>query len=398
MAENQLSIRILNAVIQACLVGFVGSLPVSIAFCQISLGLGLASWLFKAAMERKFTWPSSPLEKGFIIFFSVCILATIFSLKPLESLVGLKKFYLVLAVYFVGFNIPNRERRDELVSLFIVMVAATGCYGILASVFGHQARLLGAQTMAMTSGGIFIMAAFLMMPSLLSRPSNKLNGFMFGLLATVLALSIVLNKTLSAWAGLLAGMMLYIFRQKLLRGVVFLLVFAAVFLSVALLRPSRGFFNYSKMDSWQARVAMWDIGWKLIKQRPILGTGLIDLGELYQKERKVEDIQLHGNNRRFGHLHNNFIHVTAITGFAGLTAFIFLWVVIISFILERIKKSTGMIKLQNLSYLAVMVGFLVNGLAEWNFGDSEVVTILWFVLGLALAGWRWETGNRAVVG
>ena len=38
-----------------------------------------------------------------------------------------------------------------------------------------------------------------------------------------------------------------------------------------------------------------------------------------------------------------------------------------------------------LGSLAVFVGFQVNGLTEWSFGDQEVVLCLWTALGITLA-------------
>lgn len=380
---------ILDAIIQSALVGFVGSLPVSIAFCQISLGVGLLAWLIRSVLFGGYGITWTPLDKGFILFVAACLLSTVFSIAPLASLVSMKKFYLIGAVYFVGFNVASRERVDELMRLFVLMSALTGLYGIVMYIFGYQTRLLGVQTMAMTSGGILMLSAFLGYPLFVNSLNKK------GLLASIIAVfaasailgSLVLNKTVSTWAGLLVGAGAYVTKKWIRLVSVIILASLLSLVLLANMKYSEKFFNYSKMDSWQARVRMWTIGWKLIKQRPILGTGLIDLGELYQKERASEDIQLHGNNRRVGHLHNNFIHITAITGFLGLAAFLYMWVIILTFIKNGLLSGNGE-RLQWVSYLAVVIGFLVNGMAEWNFGDSEVVTILWFVIGLALASWR----------
>jgi hypothetical protein len=38
-----------------------------------------------------------------------------------------------------------------------------------------------------------------------------------------------------------------------------------------------------------------------------------------------------------------------------------------------------------LGALAVFVGFQINGLTEWSFGDQEVVLLFWTTLGLTLA-------------
>jgi hypothetical protein len=41
-----------------------------------------------------------------------------------------------------------------------------------------------------------------------------------------------------------------------------------------------------------------------------------------------------------------------------------------------------------LGALAAFIGFLFAGLGEWNFGDQEIVTMLWFTLGLNIAFYK----------
>lgn len=54
---------------------------------------------------------------------------------------------------------------------------------------------------------------------------------------------------------------------------------------------------------------------------------------------------------------------------------------------ERFMKGVA------LGSLAAYTGFLVNGLFEWNFGDSEVIMLVWLLTGLALATERLIAGN-----
>jgi len=54
---------------------------------------------------------------------------------------------------------------------------------------------------------------------------------------------------------------------------------------------------------------------------------------------------------------------------------------------ERFMKGVA------LGSLAAYTGFLVNGLFEWNFGDSEVIMLVWLFAGLALATERLAQGT-----
>ena len=45
----------------------------------------------------------------------------------------------------------------------------------------------------------------------------------------------------------------------------------------------------------------------------------------------------------------------------------------------------------NLGTLGALVGFSVSSLTNYNFGDSEVLMLLLFIVGLSLAGRTWKT-------
>ena len=39
----------------------------------------------------------------------------------------------------------------------------------------------------------------------------------------------------------------------------------------------------------------------------------------------------------------------------------------------------------SLGFVGAYISFLVAGLTEWNFGDQEILTLIWFMLGLVIA-------------
>ncbi|HMD14458.1 MAG TPA: hypothetical protein VKI62_07535, partial [Bacteroidota bacterium] len=69
-----------------------------------------------------------------------------------------------------------------------------------------------------------------------------------------------------------------------------------------------------------------------------------------------------------------------------LTLFVRIWIVI-----QRIARRLSddwLFGSFALGALAVQVGFHINGLFEWNFGDAEVITLVWAITGLAMAASR----------
>ncbi len=383
---NNNTTLVLDKIIQASIVGFVGSMPVSIAFCQISLGIGWLAFLARSIVTKRWLGYRTVLDTPFLGFFLLSLLVSAFSLKPAESFISLKKFYLLSAVYLVAFNTQGIKRIFELVQLLALMTALTGIFGLIMNLAGLQSRLLAVQGMAMTSGGIFMMAGILFLPLAafyLNQPGFK--RYLFPALYAITFISLVLTKTVSAWLGWVAGIVsILLFQKRYL--IIILLAAATLGAGLFVFNPvSDRFMTYKKNNTWEARLTMWKIGWQMIKEKPVLGTGMIDLADLYQAKRPPGDIRMYGNSRRAGHLHNNFIHIAATMGLVGLLSFLFLWWMVIKQMISTIAKSPPGHKLLALALLASVIGFLTNGMAEWNFGDSEVITIIWFLVGMSVS-------------
>lgn len=129
------------------------------------------------------------------------------------------------------------------------------------------------------------------------------------------------------------------------------------------------------------RFELWEAGWKMFKDHPLFGVGDIDLQKLYKQYRKPYDKELQG------HMHNNFIHVLVTLGLFGFLAFCYLIFKIISVewgIYKKTKK-VRFISSYALGAFASFCAFLVAGLTEMNFGDHEIITLVWFSFGLNYA-------------
>ena len=384
--------KFLDRAIQLAMVGFVAALPVSIAFTQSALFAGWLAWLLKCAVDRKWNGFKSPLDLGFGLFLVSALLSTIFSLSPWESFISLKKFYLLSAVYFMGFNIKSTDRLLELIKLFLMMTALTGVYGLVMFGFGYQPRLLAAQGMAMTSGGIFMMAGLLSLAwhRYQSQFSGKWGQAQSLAVSALLGGCLLLTRTVSSWFGFVMGFPVLIrswWKRTVLLALTGLLL-AGVFYTANNLRLSFILFYGNKATSWNMRLGFWRMGWQLIKERPVLGTGLIDLGQILKGMRTAEDEKIWLGAPMGGHLHNNFIQIAATRGAVGLAAFLFMWFTIFALAVKLMRSRSRLAGIFAGGILAALTGFQINGLAEWNFSDSEVVTIVWFLVGLLLALYR----------
>jgi hypothetical protein len=132
------------------------------------------------------------------------------------------------------------------------------------------------------------------------------------------------------------------------------------------------------------RLQMWSTGLKILYDNPLFGVGDIDLKNIYAKYKEPyfkED---------FGHLHNNYIHFLVILGLFGFASVVYLLGSILKLnikIYSRLKN-IPFASSYSLGTLAAFVGFLFSGIGEWNFGDQEIITLVWFTLGLNIAFYK----------
>lgn len=129
------------------------------------------------------------------------------------------------------------------------------------------------------------------------------------------------------------------------------------------------------------RIALWRAGINMFLDHPILGVGDIDLAKLYRQYKRPEDKEIQG------HLHNNYFHFIAIGGVVGFVSVMLLLIKIFLFLLNVVKKfqPDSFEHTLALGFIGVFVSFIISGLTEWNFGDHEIITFIWFVVGMSIS-------------
>ena len=127
---------------------------------------------------------------------------------------------------------------------------------------------------------------------------------------------------------------------------------------------------------WQSGLAMW-------KEQPWLGVGPGGVKRQYWRYVVPEAVKT-----RTGHVHNTPLQILAERGVIGLGAWLWLWV---AFYASAIAQWRGLPDGARREWalvtgsLAAVTGFLIAGLSEYNFGDSEVVLVAWALMALPVA-------------
>ncbi len=143
------------------------------------------------------------------------------------------------------------------------------------------------------------------------------------------------------------------------------------------------------MHSNATRLALWKAGVRIFLHNPIIGVGDVDLAKLYQQYKDKS------NKEVLGHLHNNYFQFLAIYGILGFIVLILLFAKIFTSLWEMVKTSDEKSITHSFAAgaLGVFTAFLTEGMFEWNFGDQEIITFVWFVMGMAFAFYYSQKSN-----
>ncbi len=145
-------------------------------------------------------------------------------------------------------------------------------------------------------------------------------------------------------------------------------------------RFERTFLKRDDFYNLGPRRRLWNAQIEIFKENPILGFGWNN-NERHCKEyvdRLYPDIK----DNFCGHAHSNELQILATTGIVGAAAFLWLWWTIMVFTYRAIRAYR---KVEDEHWIligcfAAFVGFHLQGITQWNFGDAKVLHNLMFFL------------------
>jgi len=193
------------------------------------------------------------------------------------------------------------------------------------------------------------------------------------------ALALALTYVRSAWLGL--GLAVLVLAGLTRRWAVLLVLLAAALLAVAVPSPlkTRVLSITDRADpSATERIYFWTAGAHMVRDAPLLGLGPGGVKQNYPAYRDPA-----ARRPGTGHLHNNLVQIAAERGLLGLAAWLAIWItfgVRAGRIYAALPAARADDRALVAGSLAAVAGFLVAGLFEYNFGDSEVIGLLWVVM------------------
>ena len=388
----------LGRVAAASFLLFVACLPWSIA--TMSIGAGICATLSVAAwvVERK-PWPPwgrTPVDRAALMWLLALSIAAVFAIDRAGSLPRLTKGLMPALVGLAAYHAADRARGRRALAVYLGMATLVALIGFAVWVAqGHtfSARARGFSGHYMTFAGQLLLEIPLALGIALTAREPRWR-LLAGLAAGLSLAALAVTFTRSAWVGVLvsSGALLAARMPWGLAGL------AAAAAAAWFFAPGAWHARLHSIadpnNPWnRERVIMWHAGWQMFLDRPITGVGLQDLKPLYLVYRTA------GSTEVVGHLHNVYVQIAATMGIVGLAAFAWLYGALLRAASAGIGfgraqrqrwRDEGLAAGVRLGVTAALLGFLVAGLFEWNFGDEELLYPLYTLVGIAWASRRWE--------
>ncbi|HJR05357.1 MAG TPA: O-antigen ligase family protein, partial [Methylomirabilota bacterium] len=131
------------------------------------------------------------------------------------------------------------------------------------------------------------------------------------------------------------------------------------------------------------RVYMWRSGLAMWREHPLLGVGPGGVKREFPRFARPEAAKQHTS-----HVHNTPLQILVERGALGAAAWLWIWIAFYAHALRlwwRLPAEAGRERALVAGSLAAITGFLLGGLTEYNFGDSEVVMVAWALMALPWA-------------
>lgn len=195
------------------------------------------------------------------------------------------------------------------------------------------------------------------------------------LLLSVICLGLTYSR--GAWVGFILSLCLLGIRKPKKLWLSWLLVAVFVFIFYPHMMKERNLRNDIKSFFDQSnRLGYWERSSRIIKDYPLLGTGLNTYA-------LVEGAYHVGWG---GYPHNSYLQMTAETGLTGISIFMWMIIVLLKNSFRAVKGAKDQsLQLLLLGCLAGLLGFLIHSFFDTNFYSVQLSSFMWLMMGFIVA-------------
>ena len=359
---------------------------VSIAVSEMLLAITCVAWIVQR--PAAVVWPSYFIP--LCAFMLTTVLALLMSAQPEVGMSSVRKFVLFTMGLLAANMVTTTVRARISLGVLLAIGATTSVYalGQFAIAYIHflstrnladdptvLARMTGFMGHWMTFSGEQLLVWCAAIPAVLMLGRRWM--IPLGVVGTALLLSF----TRSAWLGAAAGFVVLglLMPRKILISAALPVAVVAVGFSGLIYHRLSFSFKEKQFGPDTGRFELFIGGIRMIKDHPLFGVGPERIHTEFPHYRGAD---LAEPNFYYGHLENNIVQLAAERGLLCLTAFLWFIFELYASLLKMLKTASGDIRWIVLSALSALTGFMIAGLFSYNFGDSEVLLLLLFIVSL----------------
>jgi len=402
-----------------CITVFV---PAKEVVAEILIILGLMFWGFNIIDREELKFISTPLNFPILSFISICVLSLIWSNSFFISLKELPLFLAGPLLYFIVTNNINYEHQvNRILNILLIIGGLFGIYGILqynGIDLPIWIRNVGRQQVFGLFGNVNYFAEYLIIPLpiaislfFVSRNKFKKTLLLMGILA--MGITLMLTFTRGSYLDFGASLIFMFFLFLISRGKnfikdnkkIFIIILVAVIIITFLfviptplnkpdtfiskIKSRISIAQITQSYSFKRRIATWKFTVLMIKDRPLLGSGIgtykyntLKYQAKFFDQGQNRSLYPHGFATK---AHNEYLQLWAEMGIVGLG--IFIWLIISYFscglkILRKIKDEyrQGII----IGLMGAVVAVLVDSIFGFPLHLPATVVLFWLALALTM--------------
>ncbi len=371
----------------------------TIAGGNIFLGLATAAAIFRLVKKhddwKQLLTVDWALRVPFFIFLAILVATSLFSTDIKQSVDTLLNHYVnrIMPFLLVLMFVREKERLIKLTvlaALSIVVNDATCIvqWNIIGGKYLAQERTPGLIGIMMTGGMNSMWVPVLV---LLFAELKKRNKYIVGAALLIAVMGTIYNNTRGAWLAIVitVSITLLLYTKSKLKVLVILLI---VGVGIGLMTQhvpwlEQRVVSMTKFDSRGSnleRLLLWKSSRHMAADYPLTGVGYGCFTKQYQ-EKYILPEAIYPS---LTHAHSNFFHTLAENGYPGAVAVSIWWLGTLWYCVKgwyKYKKNGYII------FMAIFLGLMLQGVTEYTMGDSIVMKLFWFGLGVS---YQWTKLNE----
>jgi O-antigen ligase len=374
-------------ILQIVAVGF------SIAVSSVALGTWIILWAFKISYLNqndsfKLLWNKYRIFLISLALFLVCdFTARIFAVYPEGALMDMKRYMLVIIFFSNQTVIKDRDKLYRAVFYILIIFSLISLYEIGRYLFTLKEQLAGKSfseiridylSYPITNAEVKMLLLIFIVPVLITNEKLRIKKIYPVLFSVPIIISVYLTQSRNVYAAIFISLLIFglIFNRKVLAV---LIIFTGLFILAApssMTKRVTSAFD-TEHESNKSRLIMWDVGIKIFKDYPILGTGENEVTKIYKSYKTPE---FHGEG---SHFHSNYIMVLVTMGTTGILLYLVLWISLLACLIRDYREYNNKSdKNLILGIILSVISLHVSGIFEWNFGDWEVMTVMYYLISI----------------